>query len=159
MLTPSVSYLSPPSGGAGSAMESPEFAAGMRGQGLNGGGPSKRKRSTIDSSPASLLDLEHDHDHDHDLDHDERADASPDTKSRRLPGVKRACNECRQQKVSHMLLSHRAPLHPLPRCSVAPFSSGRFRVRTGSGSELRRIIPPAFQTSPFVSLPCVAIQC
>jgi hypothetical protein len=80
-------------------MESPEFAAGMRGQGLNGSGPSKRKRSTIDSSPASLLDLDHDHDHDHDLDHDERADASPDTKSRRLPGVKRACNECRQQKL------------------------------------------------------------
>ncbi|KAK4039324.1 hypothetical protein C8A01DRAFT_47174 [Parachaetomium inaequale] len=67
-------------------MESPEFAAGMRGQGLNGSGPSKRKRSTIDSSPASFLD--HDHDHDQDLDHDDRADASPDAKNRRLPGVK-----------------------------------------------------------------------
>jgi hypothetical protein len=78
-------------------MESPEFAAGMRSQGLNGG-PAKRKRSTIDSSPASLLD--HDHDHDHEYDLDERADASPDAKNRRLPGVKRACNECRQQKVT-----------------------------------------------------------
>lgn len=88
-------------------MESPEFAAGMRGQGLNNGsGPSKRKRSTIDSSPASLLDPDHEHDHDQDLDHDDRADGSPDTKNRRLPGVKRACNECRQQKVwkSHMLV-------------------------------------------------------
>jgi hypothetical protein len=78
-------------------MESPEFAAGMRSQSVNGGGSIKRKRSTFDSSPASLMD--HDRDHDHDMDHDDRADASPDTKSRRLPGVKRACNECRQQKV------------------------------------------------------------
>ncbi|SPQ17989.1 f9278cce-edaf-4504-a00d-786cd4b006d9 [Thermothielavioides terrestris] len=78
-------------------MESPEFAAGVRSQGANGGGPIKRKRSTLDSSPASLAD--HDHDHDQDIDHDERTDASPDTKSRRLPGVKRACNECRQQKL------------------------------------------------------------
>lgn len=81
-------------------MESPEFAAGMRSQGLNGTGPAKRKRSTLDSSPASLLD--HDHDHDLELDLDERADASPDAKNRRLPGVKRACNECRQQKVGRV---------------------------------------------------------
>ncbi|GAB1310228.1 Zn 2cys6 transcriptional activator [Madurella fahalii] len=78
-------------------MESPEFAAGngMRSHGgANGSGPNnKRKRSTIDSSPASLLD------HDHDVDHDGTGDASPETKSRRLPGVKRACNECRQQKL------------------------------------------------------------
>ncbi|KAK4157773.1 hypothetical protein C8A00DRAFT_29310 [Chaetomidium leptoderma] len=69
-------------------MESPEFGAGMRSQGLNGSGPTKRKRSTIDSSPTSLIDHDHDHDHDLDLDLDDRADASPDTKSRRLPGVK-----------------------------------------------------------------------
>ncbi|KAK4129382.1 hypothetical protein N657DRAFT_630286 [Parathielavia appendiculata] len=78
-------------------MESSDFAAGMRSQGLNSAGSTKRKRSTLDSSPASLLDQDHDHDHDHDVDHDENA--SPDTKSRRLPGVKRACNECRQQKL------------------------------------------------------------
>ncbi|KAL2174768.1 uncharacterized protein P884DRAFT_272176 [Thermothelomyces heterothallicus CBS 202.75] len=80
-------------------MESPEFAAGMRGQGSNGtaSSTSKRKRSTVDSSPASLGD--HDHDQEQEQDHDERADASPETKSRRLPGVKRACNECRQQKL------------------------------------------------------------
>ncbi|KAL2165412.1 hypothetical protein VTH06DRAFT_710 [Thermothelomyces fergusii] len=80
-------------------MESPEFAAGMRGQGTNGTASStaKRKRSTVDSSPASLGD--HDHDQEQEQDHDERADASPETKSRRLPGVKRACNECRQQKL------------------------------------------------------------
>ncbi|KAL2023603.1 hypothetical protein VTK56DRAFT_1760 [Thermocarpiscus australiensis] len=76
-------------------MESPEFAAGMR-SGTNGAGPNKRKRSTIDSSPASFVD--HDH-HNHDVDHDDRGDASPENKSRRLPGVKRACNECRQQKL------------------------------------------------------------
>jgi hypothetical protein len=98
-------------------MESPEFAAGMRSHSIqsihsmNGTGPPppKRKRSTIDSSPASLLDHhdhhdhhDHDHDHDHDLDHGDRDDASPDTKNRRLPGVKRACNECRQQKVRYI---------------------------------------------------------
>jgi hypothetical protein len=80
-------------------METSDFAAGMRSQPLNAGGGSTKRKRTLDSSPASLLDQEHDHDHDQDLDHDERADASPDTKSRRLPGVKRACNECRQQKV------------------------------------------------------------
>ncbi|KAJ4296989.1 hypothetical protein N0V88_003905 [Collariella sp. IMI 366227] len=84
-------------------MESPEFAAGMRSQGANGAGPNKRKRSTMDSSPASLIDP--DHDHDQDMDQDDRADASPDTKNRRLPGVKRACNECRQQKVKDLLPS------------------------------------------------------
>ncbi|KAL2155059.1 hypothetical protein VTH82DRAFT_3735 [Thermothelomyces myriococcoides] len=80
-------------------MESPEFAAGMRGQGSNGTASStaKRKRSTIDSSPGSLGD--HDHDQEQEQEHEERADGSPETKSRRLPGVKRACNECRQQKL------------------------------------------------------------
>jgi len=50
------------------------------------GGSFKRKRSgnEFESSPGSAPDGEED-------DHDRR----------RLPGVKRACNECRQQKVSH----------------------------------------------------------
>ncbi|TPX08423.1 uncharacterized protein E0L32_010153 [Thyridium curvatum] len=52
-------------------------------------GAAKRKRSaagTIDSSPGSVL-----HDHDDDtLDQHEK---------KRQPGVKRACNECRQQKL------------------------------------------------------------
>ncbi|KAK0731367.1 hypothetical protein B0H67DRAFT_564586 [Lasiosphaeris hirsuta] len=78
-------------------MESPDFPASMRAHGANGGGP-KRKRSIMDSSPGSILDHDHDH-HDHDLDHDHDDDASPETKGRRLPGVKRACNECRQQKL------------------------------------------------------------
>ncbi|KAL0465381.1 hypothetical protein QR685DRAFT_138828 [Neurospora intermedia] len=70
-------------------MESPEFSAGMRNQGPNGG-PPKRKRSIMESSPASTGDN----------DRDERDDGSPETKGgRRLPGVKRACNECRQQKL------------------------------------------------------------
>lgn len=70
-------------------MESPEFSAGMRSQGPNGG-PPKRKRSIMESSPASTGEN----------DRDDRDDGSPETKGgRRLPGVKRACNECRQQKV------------------------------------------------------------
>ncbi|KAL1839421.1 hypothetical protein VTJ49DRAFT_1522 [Mycothermus thermophilus] len=87
-------------------MASPsDFAAGMRSQGMNGAGSGKRKRSIIDSSPGSLLDPDHEQDHDHDPDHDAaehdetRTGASPENKSRRLPGVKRACNECRQQKL------------------------------------------------------------
>jgi len=76
-------------------MESPEFPTSMRSHGANGGVP-KRKRSIMDSSPGSIGHHDiHDHDHEDD-DHD---DASPETKGRRLPGVKRACNECRQQKV------------------------------------------------------------
>ncbi|KAK1755243.1 hypothetical protein QBC47DRAFT_212445 [Echria macrotheca] len=71
-------------------MESPEFSASMRAFGSNGG--PKRKRSIMDSSPGSVVD----HDHDHD---DDRDDGSPEAKGRRLPGVKRACNECRQQKL------------------------------------------------------------
>ncbi|KAK3694919.1 hypothetical protein B0T22DRAFT_87180 [Podospora appendiculata] len=78
-------------------MESPEFPASMRSHGANGGG-SKRKRSLMESSPGSIGEHDHDHDHDHDQDHDD--DGSPETKGgRRLPGVKRACNECRQQKL------------------------------------------------------------
>lgn len=48
----------------------------------------KRKRSSmagIGSSPGSDID-----DHDHDAEQEKK----------RQPGVKRACNECRQQKVS-----------------------------------------------------------
>lgn len=75
-------------------MESPEFTA-MRAYGPNGA--PKRKRSIMESSPGSIADQ--DHDQDHDQDNDDNDDASPETKaSRRLPGVKRACNECRQQK-------------------------------------------------------------
>jgi hypothetical protein len=74
-------------------MESPEFSASMRPYGANGG--PKRKRSIMDSSPGSILD----HDHDHEHDHDDLDDACPEAKGRRLPGVKRACNECRQQKL------------------------------------------------------------
>ncbi|KAK4194020.1 hypothetical protein QBC40DRAFT_291514 [Triangularia verruculosa] len=80
-------------------MESPEFAAGMRSHGANGAGPHKRKRSIIDSSPASLLDHDHDDQEDEHGHAAERGDASPEAKGRRLPGVKRACNECRQQKL------------------------------------------------------------
>jgi len=63
----------------------------MRPYGANGG--PKRKRSVMESSPGSIVDQDLDHDEDHD------DDASPEAKGRRLPGVKRACNECRQQKL------------------------------------------------------------
>ena len=49
-----------------------------------GGGKRKRSGAGFDSSPGSGGEIE-----------DEEADR------RRHPGVKRACNECRQQKVSH----------------------------------------------------------
>lgn len=52
----------------------------------NSNGTNKRKRSSmvgIESSPGSNLD-------DHDAEQEKK----------RQPGVKRACNECRQQKVS-----------------------------------------------------------
>lgn len=108
------------SGGCRSAMESPEFAAAMRSHGANGAGPNKRKRGTMDSSPASLLD--HDQEIEQDVDHDERGDASPETKNRRLPGVKRACNECRQQKVRHFIPYIESP-HAVP-----PTLSSAFRT-------------------------------
>ncbi len=123
-----------PSGSAGPAMESPDFAAGMRSQGLNGSGPTKRKRSVLDSSPASLIDPDHDHDLDLDLDLDDRNDASPDAKSRRLPGVKRACNECRQQKVSQSVKPHvDSSIGPSPLPSPLPLSS---------------LVPSRLRTSP-----------
>lgn len=56
------------------------------------GGATKRKRSAgfggLESSPGSLID----HDEDH-----------ADNEKKRQPGVKRACNECRQQKVGSIL--------------------------------------------------------
>ena len=65
--------------GAGSAISSPTSARP---------GGTKRNRSVagLDSSPGSVEDCEGD-------------DGIEDR--RRAPGVKRACNECRQQKVSH----------------------------------------------------------
>ena len=52
------------------------------------GGIPKRKRSAgiagLESSPGSFIDDDH-----------------GDNDKKRQPGVKRACNECRQQKVSH----------------------------------------------------------
>lgn len=61
-----------------------------------GNGGQKRKRSsavTHESSPASALDEDHGDRGDHG-DHDKK----------RQPGVKRACNECRQQKVSLLFI-------------------------------------------------------
>lgn len=54
-------------------------------------GPPKRKHSSmaLDSSPGSNAG------------HDDE-NGEPDSKKRQ-PGVKRACNECRQQKVSHLV--------------------------------------------------------
>lgn len=56
-------------------------------------GPPKRKRSAglagLESSPGSFID------HDDDQGDDKK----------RQPGVKRACNECRQQKVSQITKS------------------------------------------------------
>lgn len=71
----------------GAASMSPTSPASSR---PGSGGP-KRKRSSglvgAESSPGSYLD-------------DDHADAA-DHDKKRQPGVKRACNECRQQKVSH----------------------------------------------------------
>lgn len=50
----------------------------------NGGGKRKRNGMDFESSPGSGGENEDD-----------------DGERRRQPGVKRACNECRQQKVSH----------------------------------------------------------
>ena len=77
-------------GAGGAASLSPTSPVSVRSHhaGLNGG--QKRKRSAggiggMESSPGSIMG-------DDDLDHSEK---------KRQPGVKRACNECRQQKVSH----------------------------------------------------------
>jgi hypothetical protein len=64
----------------------------------------KRKRSngmgTLESSPGSINDDDHG-DHNDQGDHDKK----------RQPGVKRACNECRQQKVSQPLRPWHLPHH------------------------------------------------
>lgn len=60
-----------------------------------GGGKRKRSGAGFESSPGSGGENEHDEE---------------EAERRRQPGVKRACNECRQQKVSHNVknLSRRA---------------------------------------------------
>lgn len=72
---------SPVSGAGGATPGSPTSPVSSR----HGGGAVKRKRSMPgpESSPGSG------HDDDH------------ENGKKRQPGVKRACNECRQQKVSH----------------------------------------------------------
>jgi hypothetical protein len=78
-------------GPGGAASLSPTSPVSIRSIGAANGGL-KRKRSAggvvsaIDSSPGSIGDENDIGDH-----HDRK----------RQPGVKRACNECRQQKVSH----------------------------------------------------------
>lgn len=70
----------------GAASMSPTSPVSSRHGHGNSNGANKRKRSSmagLESSPGSNLD-------DHDADHEKK----------RQPGVKRACNECRQQKVS-----------------------------------------------------------
>lgn len=75
----------------GGASLSPTSPVSVRS--IAGANGAKRKRSaggpasTFDSSPGSVLN-------DDDGDHSEK---------KRQPGVKRACNECRQQKVSQTL--------------------------------------------------------
>jgi hypothetical protein len=85
----------------------------MDGQGAASGGASspttsvrpgtsgsyKRKRSGVEfeSSPGSALEGEGDDD---------------EVERRRQPGVKRACNECRQQKVSQEASKY-VPVHPM----------------------------------------------
>lgn len=73
--------------GAGGAATNPTSSVGARTNILNG--PLKRRRSettgVLDSSPSSIIDDEHSHHHEHER--------------KRQPGVKRACNECRQQKL------------------------------------------------------------
>lgn len=53
----------------------------------------------LESSPGSINDDDHGDHHDHGGDHDKK----------RQPGVKRACNECRQQKVSQPLSPSQTP--------------------------------------------------
>lgn len=70
----------------------------------NGHGAIKRKRSSmagIESSPGSIIDDEHDHE------------------KKRQPGVKRACNECRQQKVSQASSSPPCPGYSLDYAQIA----------------------------------------
>ncbi|KAL1851364.1 hypothetical protein VTK73DRAFT_9451 [Phialemonium thermophilum] len=94
--------------GGGAASLSPTSPVSIRSLGV-ANGSQKRKRSagghmsTMDSSPGSIAD-------DHDVgDHSEK---------KRQPGVKRACNECRQQKVSH--LPFLPPPPPFPGTPTTP---------------------------------------
>jgi hypothetical protein len=86
-------------GPGGAASKSPTSPLSFRSIGANGG--LKRKRSTggvvsaIESSPGSIGDENDIGDH-----HDRK----------RQPGVKRACNECRQQKVSHAVSPTTKPI-------------------------------------------------
>jgi len=93
----------------GAASMSPTSPASSR----HGNGGPKRKRSTgvapVESSPGSFMDEDH-------ADHGEHGDHG-DSDKKRQPGVKRACNECRQQKVSHP----RAHMHLAD--ADAPFSN------------------------------------
>ncbi len=77
--------------GVGSAISSPTSARA---------GGFKRNRSVagLDSSPGSVED-------------GEGEEGAEDR--RRAPGVKRACNECRQQKVSHSRLADRHACWPM----------------------------------------------
>lgn len=79
----------------GAASMSPTSPVSSRhGHGNGNGHAIKRKRSSmagIESSPGSIIDDEHDHE------------------KKRQPGVKRACNECRQQKVSQASSSPPCP--------------------------------------------------
>lgn len=82
----------------GSAAQSPTSPASSR----HGNGAHKRKRSTggpshLESSPGSGNEDEH-----------------GDNDKKRQPGVKRACNECRQQKVSQPTPAFRLPSRSLP---------------------------------------------
>jgi hypothetical protein len=95
--------------GAGSASLSPTSPVSVR----HGPAPTiKRKRSTggldaMDSSPGSGIGGDEDQ-------------SLLDREKKRQPGVKRACNECRQQKVSHafansfsqcLVAQHPGPIH------------------------------------------------
>lgn len=101
---PRIPYMDSPAlvGPGGAASLSPTSPVSIRSiGGLNG--VLKRKRSVggvigaMDSSPGSIGD-------ENDIgDHNDR---------KRQPGVKRACNECRQQKVSHAVSPTN---HNLPR--------------------------------------------
>ena len=81
-------------GGASLSPTSPVSVRSIMGMnGANGMNGAKRKRSIghpvgtgFDSSPGSVLNDD---------------DANDQSEKKRQPGVKRACNECRQQKVSH----------------------------------------------------------
>lgn len=67
---------------------------------VRAGTGAKRKRSGADFESSPGTGAEEDHE---------------GTENRRAPGVKRACNECRQQKVSHQRLSN-------PRVSLTFYS-------------------------------------